>query len=94
MLYGLLAVVLMAMDHRGNYVPRVRSLAQYAVEPIYHLVEWPVKATHTVIDQFQSRHALRAENEQLAQRLLAQQGELQRLQTLEEENQRLRFPTR
>jgi rod shape-determining protein MreC len=90
MLYGLLAVVLMAMDHRGNYVPRVRSLAQYAVEPIYHLVEWPVKATHTVIDQFQSRHALRAENEQLAQRLLAQQGELQRLQTLEEENQRLR----
>jgi hypothetical protein len=30
MLYGLLAVVLMAMDHRGNYVPRVRSIAQHA----------------------------------------------------------------
>ena len=44
MLYGLLAVVLMAMDHRGQYVSRARDLAQYAVEPVYHLVEWPVSA--------------------------------------------------
>jgi len=68
----------------------VRSLAQYAVEPIYHLVEWPVQAARAVVEQFQSRGALRAENERLVRRLLAQQGELQRLRTLEEENQRLR----
>jgi rod shape-determining protein MreC len=90
MLYVLLAVVLMAMDHRGNYVPRVRSLAQYAVEPIYHLVEWPAQAARTVVEQLQSRGALRAENERLARLLLAQRGELQRLRMLEEENQRLR----
>ncbi|NNK33160.1 MAG: hypothetical protein HKP02_08545, partial [Xanthomonadales bacterium] len=42
MAYGLLAVVLMAMDHRGQYVPRVRSVLEYAVEPVYHLVQWPV----------------------------------------------------
>lgn len=90
MLYGLMAIVLMAMDHRGNYVPQVRSLAQHAVEPIYHVVEWPVEALHNLVAQFQSRRALRAENERLTRQLLAQQGGLQRLQTLEEENRRLR----
>lgn len=78
------------MDHRGNYVPQVRSLAQHAVEPIYHVVEWPVEALHNLVAQFQSRRALRAENERLTRQLLAQQGGLQRLQTLEEENRRLR----
>ena len=90
MLYGLLAVVLMAMDHRGNYVPRVRSIAQHAIEPVYHAVEWPVKTLHNLLGQFQSRRALLEENDRLTQQLLAQQGALQKLQTLQEENQRLR----
>jgi rod shape-determining protein MreC len=91
MLYGLLAVVLMAMDHRGNYVPRVRNLAQFLVEPVYHVVDWPVTALRSLFDQFQSRRALREENQRLARQLLAQQGALQRLQNLEEENERLRL---
>jgi len=90
MLYGLLAVVLMAMDHRGDYVSRVRGAARYAAEPVYHLVAWPVSALRTLYGQFQSRRALREENALLSQRLLAQQATLQRLQTLEEENRRLR----
>jgi len=90
MLYGLLAVVLMAMDHRGNYVPRVRSMAQYVVEPVYHVVEWPLRAARELSAQFKSRRALRDENERLKRRLLGQQAELQRLQVLEEENLRLR----
>lgn len=90
MLYGLLAVVLMAMDHRGNYVPRVRSLAQHAIEPIYHVVEWPITALRSLFAQFHTRRALREDNDRLARLLLAQQGALQRLQTLEEENRRLR----
>lgn len=90
MLYGLLAVVLMAMDHRGHYVPRVRSMAQYVVEPVYHAVEWPVIGLRNVLGEFQSRSSLREQNDQLQQQLLSQQGALQRLRTLEEENQRLR----
>jgi rod shape-determining protein MreC len=90
MLYGLLAVVLMAMDHRGHYVPRVRSMAQYVVEPVYHVVDWPVSVLRNLFVQFQSRQALRDQNDRLQQQLLGQQGELQRLRTLEEENQRLR----
>lgn len=90
MLYGLLAVVLMAMDHRGKYVPRVRSLAQHAVEPVYHVIEWPVSALHGLLDQFQSRKTLREENDRLRRQLLSQQGALLRLETLVEENRRLR----
>ena len=90
MLYGLLAVVLMAMDHRGQYVPKVRSVLEYAVEPVYHLVQWPVRATRNLFDQFQSRRALRHENEVLQRQILQQQAELQRLDTLVEENRRLR----
>ena len=90
MLYGLLAVVLMAMDHRGEYVPRVRSLAQYAVEPVYHVVEWPVSTLRGLVEQFRSRASLREENDRLRQQLLSQQGALLRLETLAEENRRLR----
>jgi len=90
MLYGLLAVVLMAMDQRGHYVPRIRSLAEYLVEPVYHVIEWPVRAMRNLYGQFQSRRSLRHENEDLRELLLAQQGALQRLDTVLEENRRLR----
>ncbi len=90
MLYCLLAVVLMAMDHRGQYVPRLRNLAQYAVEPIYHVVDWPARAAQDLAGLFQSRRLLREENEGLRRQLLDQQGQLQQLDMLSEENKRLR----
>jgi rod shape-determining protein MreC len=90
MLYGLLAVVLMAMDQRGHYVPKIRSAAGYLVEPAYHVVEWPLRALRNLFTQFQSRRSLRHENERLEELLLNQEGALQRLDTLTEENRRLR----
>jgi rod shape-determining protein MreC len=90
MLYSLLAVVLMAMDHRGHYVPKVRSMLENVAEPVYHVVEWPVSAMRNLYGQFQSRRSLRHENESLRQQLLSQQADLQRLDTLTEENRRLR----
>ncbi len=90
MIYGLLAVVLMALDQHGHYVPRVRGLALYLVEPVYHVVEWPVRAARNVFGQFQSRRSLRHDNESLKQQLLSQQGALQRFEALVEENRRLR----
>jgi rod shape-determining protein MreC len=90
MLYGLLAVVLMAMDQRGHYVPRIRGMALYLVEPVYHVVEWPARAARNVFGQFQSRRSLRHDNEALKRQLLSQQGALQRFAALVEENRRLR----
>ena len=90
MLYGLLAVVLMAMDQRGHYVPRIRSVAMNLIEPVYHVVEWPVRAARNVFGQLQSHRSLRHDNESLRLQLLSQQGALQRFAALIEENRRLR----
>jgi rod shape-determining protein MreC len=90
MLYGLLAVVLMAMDHRGKYVPRLRSVAEYAVEPVYHVIDWPVNAARSLYGQFEGRRSLRTENERLEKALLRQRAALQRMESLERENERLR----
>jgi len=90
MLYGLLAVVLMAMDQRGHYVPRIRSAMGNLAEPVYHVIDWPVRATRNLFTQFQSRRSLRHENERLKELLLVQKAQLQRYETLTEENDRLR----
>jgi rod shape-determining protein MreC len=90
MLYGLLAVVLMAMDQRGHYVPRIRNAMEYLVEPVYHVIEWPIGASRNLFSQIQSRRSLRHENERLSNQLLSQEAALQRLAALTEENRRLR----
>jgi rod shape-determining protein MreC len=90
MLYGLIAIVLMAVDQRGHYVPRLRSLIGQLVEPVYHLVDWPVRATESMVAGFSTRKTLRETNESLRASLLAQEADLLRLQTLVEENRRLR----
>lgn len=90
MLYGLTAIVLMALDQRGHYVPKIRAAAEYLAEPVYHVVEWPVRAAGNLFTQFSSRRSLRHENEQLKELLLSQGGALQRLDALTAENKRLR----
>ncbi len=90
MMYVLIAIVLMAMDHRGKYVPKLRAQANYLVEPIYHVVEWPIRALRGTWSFFQNSQAAQRENKDLADQLLAQQSRLQRLDSLTEENRRLR----
>jgi rod shape-determining protein MreC len=53
-------------------------------------MEWPVRALRNLFGQLQSRRSLRHDNKALREQLLSQQGALQRLQTLIEENRRLR----
>jgi rod shape-determining protein MreC len=90
MMYVLIAIVLMAMDHRGQYVPRLRAWADYLVEPVYHVVEWPLRALRGTWSYFQSSQSMLRKNKDLADQLLAQQSRLQRLESMEQENQRLR----
>ena len=90
LLYTLTAIVLMALDQRGQYIPRLRSLAAYLVEPVYHVVEWPFRAASSLGEQFRSRRALRHEIDRLEDELLTGRGQMQRLETLSEENRRLR----
>jgi rod shape-determining protein MreC len=78
------------MDHRGQYVPRFRSLAGHLVEPVHYVVEWPVRALRGVFGFLQSTQALRRKNAMLQADLLQQKASLQRLDAMLQENARLR----
>lgn len=90
MVYLLLAIILMAMDQRGQYVLQARGVISLALEPVFHLAEWPSRAIRSVRANAQSFRSLLEENEQLDQALLRQSGAVQRLEALEQENSRLR----
>ena len=90
MMYILLAIVLMLMDQRGHYVPRMRSAMELAFEPVFHIVGWPGKALESLDRHTRARRELRAENKQLQQQLLKIEGSVQIQAALRQENQRLR----
>lgn len=90
MMYILLAIVLMLMDQRGQYVPRVRSAMELAIEPFFHVAGWPAKAWESLGQQTRARSELVAENSQLKQQLLETAGSMQIQAALQQENQRLR----
>lgn len=90
MLYSLLAVMLMAMDHRGQYVPRMRDAATLMMVPVYQLIEWPFMAGARLREELRLRGTLEEENQALRERLLQREAELNRFQDLLRENARLR----
>jgi rod shape-determining protein MreC len=90
MMYILLAIVLMLMDQRGHYVPRIRSAMELAFEPVFHLVGWPAEALQSLDQHTRARQELIAENQQLMQQLLEMAGSVQTQAALQQENQRLR----
>jgi len=90
MLYLLLAIILMAMDQRGQYVARVRGAFTILAEPVFHLVDWPASAVRSARARAQSLEQLLDSNAQLQQSLLRQSGAMQRLAAMQQENARLR----
>ncbi len=90
MMYILLAIVLMMMDQRGHYVPRIRGAMELALEPVFHVVSWPSDALQLLDRRTRARSELIAENQQLQQQLLKMSGSIQTQAALVQENQRLR----
>ena len=90
MAYLLLAVVLMSMDQRGQYVPRIRGYMETAVEPVFHVAELPARIIRAVRTYTTSYTTMLEENRALSETLLSQEAAVQRLESLERENDRLR----
>ncbi len=90
MIYILLAIALMSMDQRGNYVPRIRSTLEFVLEPVFRLVGWPSEAWRSAAQHIRARQELIAENQQLREQLLGNAGLIQTQAALQKENQRLR----
>jgi len=90
MMYILLAIVLMMMDQRGHYIPRIRSAMEQVIEPVFHLAGWPAEALESLSRHTRAREDLITENQQLLQQLLETSGSVQTQAALRQENKRLR----
>lgn len=88
--YLALAVVLMVVDHRGQYLATVRRAASNVVGPVYWLVSAPVRlvrGAHSVVTE---RTELAGENAALREQLLLSEARLRRLGAVQEQNANLR----
>jgi len=90
MLYGLLAVTLMALDHRGQWLDSIRQTATGMIEPVYHLVDLPFTASSWLRDHFASRREVNTRLAELEWERLITQTRLNRMAELEAENTELR----
>lgn len=90
MMYILLAIVLMSMDQRGDYIPRFRNAMEVAFEPVFALVGWPSTALRSLYQHSRAQRELVAENRQLREQRLEVAGWVQTQASLQQENQRLR----
>ena len=80
----------MVMDHRFSHLEKVRSVLAGALYPVQVLVNAPGATVRWFGDNFSAREELLEENQRLRSESLLQNARLQRLATLEAENQRLR----
>lgn len=90
MFYALLAVSLMALDHRGHYVDRLRGIALQIAEPVFRLTDLPFAISEDIGDYLQQHQALIEQRDALAAELLETSARMTRLAAVERENNRLR----
>lgn len=90
MFYALLAISLMALDHRGRYIDRVRAWAEQAVEPVFWAIELPFEAADQLADQLRERNWLNRRVTELEQELADTRSRLGLLDDLRFENDHLR----
>jgi rod shape-determining protein MreC len=86
----LLSVTLMAVDHRFKHLEVLRSSLAVVTYPLYLLADLPNTAGNWLGEVFATRHRLEGDNERLHRENLELRAQLQKYQTLEAENRRLR----
>lgn len=79
----------MFADNRFGYLDQVRYGLGYATTPVYWVADIPTRVSFWIDDVFVSRTDLLEENELLREELLVAQRELQLLESLASENNRL-----
>lgn len=87
---SLLAVGLMALDHRGGYLDTARLWMSAATHPFYVAVQAPTDVWRWLTGSFSDRARLRQENAQLSEELRRARVRLLQFESLHEENRRLR----
>jgi rod shape-determining protein MreC len=90
LLLAVVCIALMLLDRRDQHLVRVRQALSVVVYPVRVLVDLPFSTWASLRDTFATRDALIAENQQYRRERLETEGRLQRLDSLEAENARLR----
>ncbi|MEE4184756.1 MAG: rod shape-determining protein MreC [Gammaproteobacteria bacterium] len=86
----IIAMTLMVLDHRNEYLTGVRKTLSVLLYPVELLVSAPANLRRSVNETFMSRSELLAENQRLKAEALARSARLQKLTALQAENARLR----
>jgi rod shape-determining protein MreC len=89
-LLAIVCLALMLLDHQESHLARVRQGLSVMVYPIQVLVDLPFGTWQSMRGWVTEREVLLAENAQLKRERLGVNFRLQRLESLEVENQRLR----
>ncbi|WP_343223468.1 rod shape-determining protein MreC [Lysobacter sp. GX 14042] len=88
--YLALAALLIVLDHRGGWLAGMRGQASLVVQPLWSVAGWPGRAARRVYDDAGTLAQLTADNERLRNELLVSSARITRLQTLADDNARLR----
>jgi rod shape-determining protein MreC len=86
----ILSVVMMTLDHRQHQLESIRSGLSVLVYPLQVLVDLPLSASSWIGENLSSRQTLLEENKKLQIQQTLFKAQLQKLQSLKAENQRLR----
>ena len=90
LLLAIVCIALMLLDRREQHLVRVRQALSVVVYPVRVAVDLPFSTWHSLSDTFAERDALIDENRQFRRERLETEARLQRLESLERENARLR----
>lgn len=90
LVYLVLAVVLMVLDHRGGWLRAARAQAEVAVQPLWWLAALPSRLGTGAREVAKTRAQLSHENRTLRTALLVSGARTARLQAAAAENARLR----
>ncbi len=84
------SIALMTLDHRHHTLEGIRSTLSIVVYPMQYLVNTPFALADWASESLSSRNTLLSENGALREKQLQLEFKLQKLASLEMENQRLR----
>lgn len=90
MVFAVLSILLMVVDHHQGHLKIIRSALSTLVYPIQYVVNLPIEMTEWVSNSLVTHNSLLKENDRLKQERLLLSSKLQRYEVLETENRRLR----
>ena len=86
----ILSIILMTADHRWQHLDMVRNTLSYLLYPVEYVVDLPIRLYYWGEQNLSSHRTLLHENRHLRDMQLQSRVQLQKLDILEKENERLR----